>query len=200
MRRKVVYGVVLGVLLTLISATTALATPAGPVELASSGNKPITKSGHEVIRLSAAECAKAKANYPSKVNDPSICQVEHGWTVTITTDSATNVATGVAPAVVAGCPSGTAHFHDWQISLGRFWQYDMDTGFRWNGDCRYPTLTGQSCYPEWAVNTTFNDVACYSYYYIASNWTSTAAVNSIYPCTSIGGQTICANESQCREC
>jgi len=64
----------------------------------------------------------------------------------------------------------------------------------------YPTLTGQSCFPEWAVNTTFNDVACYSYHYYASSWTSTAAVNSIYPCTSVGGQTICANESQRREC
>jgi hypothetical protein len=135
MLRKILSAVVLGMALTLVTATFSLAAPTAPA------GKPITKSGHDIINLSPADCAKAKHDYPSKANDPKICQLEHGWTETITLDSPTTSATG---AQATGCPSGTTSFRDWIEAIAAFWQHDMDTGFKWWGQLRVsPTHTAK---------------------------------------------------------
>lgn len=174
-------------LLALAFAPAAFAAPVGQA---------VTKTGHEIIQLPKAQCDQMKADHPSLAADPTLCQIEHGWTETTVIDS----PSGLAPSVAASCPSGTSSFHDWLTGGYDFWQHDMDTSFRWYGNCSYPTLTGQNCYIEWAINSTFSDLACYSYHFTGSGWTSTAAVDTFYVCTSIGGQTICSNNSQRREC
>lgn len=192
----------LGSVLALLFALTFSVSTSLPAHAAPAGGAPrsttSTSSGSETLQVPAKECSILKAAYPAHANDPKLCQFVHHWT---RTDTFQNAGSATTYAAANSCPTGTTSFHDYNTGEYWWWQMDMNTTFRWNGDCGYPDLTSQNCYVEWAINTTFSSESCYSYHYYASNWTSTASVYTAWRTTTYPGGIVWADwESQRREC
>lgn len=204
------------ILVALTIAAALVLAPIGTTLAASSthsarlGTTVTHRSGVEYLPMSTSMCAFAKAyakkTDPRLASDPKLCKMEHRWTETDTmTQSAPTSLSGlpgVATAQASGCPGGTATFHN-SIEDGNhwFWEYDLDTSYSWNWNCAAPNLNYKSCYLNWSNNTTFSPATrCYAYNYNGSGWVSTAAVETVYPCTSLPGWTACSTDSQRVEC
>lgn len=185
-----------GLALTLMILWTSLGTTALAAPRKAAGKPSITIThGQETITLSAGDCAKLKASYPTYANDPRLCHLVHGWTNTVTTTTSSGLVAATS------CPSGTSSYHDWvSIQVLYLWEIDLDTGWKWNGNCTAPSLTSKKCYYSYLINTTINSMDCYSYYYYGSSWVSQAAVQTVNFTTSIAGVSDQGWESQRREC
>ncbi|MGH2515347.1 MAG: hypothetical protein ACRDHP_06800, partial [Ktedonobacterales bacterium] len=135
-----------------------------------------TRSGQETLNVSPSVCAAFKAAAPARANDPTLCQMVHGWTEVDTQI----VRQGVTPYNTGGCYYGSRYFHDYVKGVGGLvWEMDQNTTFWWynvNTCEATPVLTQQSCYFAYERDTTEIDKGCYSYHYYSSTWSSTAAV------------------------
>lgn len=200
--RRILVALTVAAFLVLAPVGTALAASS------SASAAPITtvthRSGFEYYAMPASMCTFMRKSFPALTRNPKLCQFEHGWTETTTTltSPATTTIFGAGVAQASSCPTGTQAFHDWvNDATHLIWQYDLDTSFTLSG-CHVPTLNYENCYYEYANNTTWaQPTKCYSYHYYAeAGWDSTAAVETVYPCTSLFGNTTCSTDSQRREC
>jgi len=116
--------------------------------------------------MSANMCAAMKHAHPDKVNDPNLCLVQHIEVVTTTYFNATtNERQSVRAGVVSPltCPNKTQSFNDTYWSIMGEWSLQLNTSWRWTGNCGAPSLTSEGCYPNWLIGWEITSPVCSSY-------------------------------------
>lgn len=116
--------------------------------------------------MSAKMCAAMKSAHPDKVNDPNLCLLRHTEVIS-TTDYGAAVTTqrsGTAGSVSPlTCPNKTQSFQDWYDTVTGEWSLQLNTSWRWSGNCAAPALTAENCYPNWLLGWQISASSCTSY-------------------------------------